>query len=141
MLCPRPVNSGVRRLSVLRMEIKRDTIVWVIGLAFIAIVGIASYFAFLKDEETHKRLTSEVPATVANVYERRAVNPTSGAEGTVDVTMTYKYVIDDTAYERRVRLSRMARGVYREGQAAKVCYNSRHHEEAELFPPSHRCGT
>jgi hypothetical protein len=123
------------------MDIKRDTIVWVAGLTFIFIVGIASYFAFLTDEERHKRLTSEVPATVTNVYERRAVNPRSGAEGTVDITVTYKYVIEGQEYERTVRLSMLAGSAYREGQPAKVCYNPRKHEEAELFPAAYRCGT
>jgi hypothetical protein len=123
------------------MEIKRDIIVWVLGLAFIALVGGASYFAFLKDEERHKRLTSEVPANVTNVYARRAVNPPSGSEGTLDITVTYKYVIDDTQYERTVRLSKSVGSFYREGQVAKVCYNARNHGDAELFPASYKCGT
>jgi hypothetical protein len=123
------------------MEIKRDIIVWAVGLAFIAMVGVASYFAFLKDEERHQRLTSEVPASVTNVYVRRAVNPTSGSEGPVDITVTYKYVIDDTQYERTVRLSKSAGSFYRQGQVAKVCYNPRTHEDAKLFPASYKCGT
>jgi hypothetical protein len=123
------------------MEIKRDIIIWSVGLAFIALVGVASYFAFLKDEGRHKRLTLEVPANITNVYERRAVNPTSGAEGTVDITVTYRYIIDDTEYKRTVRLSKSAGSFYREGQQAKVCYNPRNHEEAELFPAAYKCGT
>jgi hypothetical protein len=121
-------------------ELKRDIVVGASVIIFIALVGVASYFAFLKDEERHKQLTAEVPATITNVYARRSENPTSGAENIVDISVSYKYVIEDKEYERKIVLGRAASGLYREGQPAKVCYEPQNHEAAELFTASHKCG-
>ncbi len=121
-------------------EVKRDLISLGVLAIILFVAGTASYFAFRKDEERHKRLAAEVPANISNVYARRSVNPISGAEGIIDISVSYKYAIDGKEYERMIRLGKSASNLYREGQPAKVCYNPKKHDEAELFPTGYKCG-
>lgn len=126
-------------MSCFEMELKRDLVVGLTALSLIALIGTASYFAFLKDQKSHQRLTQQTTANITNVSARREVDPTSGAQHVVNISVTYKYVIGPEEYERNITLGNSASSIYRTGELATVCYNPENHAEAELFPPSHKC--
>jgi hypothetical protein len=49
-------------------ELRRDLIFGGITLLIIAVIGVASFFAFRGDEQQRKILTAEVPATIVDVF-------------------------------------------------------------------------
>lgn len=109
-------------------------------LIVIALALVGSYYAFVRDKTRHEFLTASAHADITNVYERREVDPTSGAQHIVNIQVTYKYMIERRAYQRSLQLGVGANNLYRPGQAAIVCYNPNHPEEAKLFPADHTCG-
>lgn len=122
-------------------DLKRDLIVGSATLVVITVVGAASFFAFREDEKRHQRLTTEVPADIIDVYDKRGTNPQTGATGgIVNVLVKYQYVIDGKGYSRNVTVGGEIGKSYNVGQPAKVCYNPRNQEEAELFPSNYKCG-
>jgi len=119
---------------------RRDILVGFGAFIIIALTLGVSYLVFLKEKETHKALTGQVSGDITKVYARRDVDPTSGAEHLVDISVSYKYIIAGEAHERTIRLGGASASLYREGGRATVCYNPDNHEQAELFPAGHECG-
>jgi hypothetical protein len=137
----RPMKRGGMPLEMdSNLQFRRDILVALAAFIIIALTAGASYFAFLKDKETYKRLTGQARADITRVYARREVDPTSGAERLVDISVTYKYQIAGQVHERTIRLGGAAANLYKEGGPGTVCYNPDNHEQAELFPADHQCG-
>lgn len=122
-------------------ELKRDLFLGGVTLVVIVLIGAASLVAFHQDEERHRRLTAEVPATIIEVYERRGTNPQTGKTGgVVNVLVSYHYEIEGKKYARKIIIGEQSGKSFKVGAPAKVCYNPRAPEEAELFSSEYPCG-
>ncbi len=117
--------------------------IYLVSFLAIMLALVGAYFAFKSDSAENERLTSGAVATIENVDARRAVDPIFGSEYTVDVSVTYKYVIDGQEYRRTTRLSKSEAERFVPWSTAKVCFdrgNTRSVDEGKLFLESHKCG-
>jgi len=68
----RPMKRGGMPLEMdSNLQFRRDILVALAAFIIIALTAGASYFAFLKDKETYKRLTGKARADITKVYARR----------------------------------------------------------------------
>jgi hypothetical protein len=119
------------------------TKLYAIPLIVLLLALFGSYFAFLHESETRKRLSTEASAYVTNTNVRRTNDPEDGREKTLDVLATYEYEINGTRYEKSVRLSKFESSRFVPWGNATVCYDPADQnsiQNAELFPKDHVCG-
>lgn len=119
------------------------SVIYLVSFLAIALALVGAYFAFKNDSAENERLTAETVATIENVDVRRAVDPIFGSESTVDISVTYRYEIDDQEYHQTTRLSKSQAEAFVPWSTAKVCFepgNASTVKEGKLFPQSHKCG-
>ena len=122
-------------------ETKRDLIAISLTTITIAVIGMASYFAYRSDERRRTRLTAEVPAEIVEVYVNRSRNNEEARPGRIEsMRISYRYVLDGEIFARTTTVSSMAGKEFKVGGPAKVCYNPANPNEAELFQVNHKCG-
>ncbi len=103
-------------------------------------IGVASYIAYRSDGRRAARLTAELPATITEVYVSRDRNNEEARPGRINgVRVTYQYSISGRSYTRTSSFGRNVGMNFREGGAAKVCYNPENPEEAELSEMNRLC--
>jgi hypothetical protein len=110
-------------------------------VALVCIVG--GYYSYREDLEKTHRLTEEAAATVEKVDVRRMVDPVMGDERTVDIGVTYSYVVEGRSFRRSVRMSKRSASEFVPWDKAKICYDPADDstvENGRLFPRTHSCG-
>jgi hypothetical protein len=115
--------------------------VYLVLLSFVLISIGAAYFAYRRENDGRKSLTSETPARITQTEVRRNTGLEDGKEYSVDTIVTYEYELDGKAYQRTIRKSRLEALPFLPWGNAKVCYDPDNPDIAELFPVTHKCGS
>jgi len=118
-------------------------VIYTIAAILIGLGIVGAYFALRSDLARKHLLTTEAVATIENVDARSDIDPVSGAEKIVDVSVQYRYSVNGVEYRRTTKMSRLSAGQFVNGRTAKVCYKAedlKTIEAGELFPASDKCG-
>ena len=119
---------------------KRDLIIIGSGVLALAVIGAASYFAFLSDERRRTHLTAEAPAEIVEVFFARGRDPQTGSPDAVNhVRISFRYAVSGREFSRVATMNKAAGAKFKAGGRAKVCYSHERPEEAELFEASYTC--
>lgn len=119
------------------------TKLYLLVLSFLAVCLVGSYFAFISENKSRARFTSEASATITKTDVRRDVDPETGKEFSKDVLVSFQYEIDGTTYNRTLRKSKLESLSFVPWSRAKVCYDPNDHtthDAALLIPEHHACG-
>lgn len=114
---------------------------YLVLLSFVFVLIVAAYFAFRRDVDGRKSLTTETPARITKTDVRRGTGLEDSKEYSVDTIVKYEYKIDGRTYQQTIRKSRMEALPFLPWGNAKVCYDPSDPDSAELFPLTHKCGS
>ena len=119
---------------------KRDLIIIGLGALALAVIGTASYFAFLSDERRRAHLTAEAPAEIVEVFFARGRDPQTGSPDAVNhVRVRFRYTVSGREFSRVATMNKVTGAKFKVGQPAKVCYRPEMPDEAELFEANYGC--